>query len=58
MVHEPGEDSNFARLSIFRRARMGHTDEEMTQKYTHVIEEDARQVAAEFDRYLRPTVNT
>lgn len=29
-----------------RRARMGHTDEEMTPRYTHVIEKDAREVAA------------
>ena len=38
----------------FRRARMGHTDEEMTPRYTHVVEEDAREVAASFDQFLLP----
>ncbi len=33
---------------------MGHTDEEMTPRYTHVIEEDAREVAASFDQFLLP----
>lgn len=37
-----------------RRARIGHTDDEMTLRYTHVIEEDARKVAADFDGFLLP----
>jgi len=37
-----------------RRSRMGHTDDEMTQRYTHVIDDDARQVAAGFDQFLLP----
>lgn len=37
-----------------RRARMGHTDEEMTLRYTHVIDSDAREVASNFDRILSP----
>jgi integrase len=37
-----------------RRARMGHTDEEMTLRYTHVIDEDARLVASNFDQFLLP----
>ncbi len=37
-----------------RRARMGHTDEEMTLRYTHVIDEDARRVASNFDQFLLP----
>jgi len=39
-----------------RRARLGHTDEEMTLLYTHVINDDARQVAAGFDQFLLPEV--
>jgi integrase len=37
-----------------KRARMGHTEDEMTLRYTHVIEEDARKVAAGFDQFLLP----
>lgn len=37
-----------------RRARLGHTDEEMTLRYTHVIDDDARQIAAGFDQFLLP----
>lgn len=37
-----------------KRSRMGHTEDEMTLRYTHVIEEDARKVAAGFDRFLLP----
>lgn len=37
-----------------RRARMGHTDDEMTLKYTHVIDDNARQIAAGFDQFLFP----
>lgn len=37
-----------------KRARMGHTEDEMTLRYTHVIEEDARKVAAGFDNFLLP----
>jgi integrase len=37
-----------------RRARLGHTDEEMTLRYTHVINDDARQIAAGFDQFLLP----
>jgi integrase len=39
-----------------RRQRMGHVDEEMTLRYTHVIEDAAKDVAAEFDKILLPEV--
>ena len=35
---------------------MGHVDEEMTLRYTHVIEDAAKDVAAEFDKMLLPEV--
>lgn len=37
-----------------RLERMGHTEESMTMRYTHIIEEDARKVAADFDGFLLP----
>jgi integrase len=37
-----------------RLARMGHMEEEMTLKYTHVIDAAAREVARGFDQLLLP----
>lgn len=39
-----------------RIKRMGHTDQNMTQIYTHVVDEDARKIAAQFDDYILPEV--
>lgn len=38
-----------------REQRMGHSSFEMTKKYTHVLGEDARRVAAQFDEVLFPS---
>lgn len=37
-----------------RRARLGHTDDEMTLRYSHVMDDDARSVAAMYDQFLLP----
>lgn len=39
-----------------RLARMGHTEEEMTLRYTHVIDTAAREVASGFDQFLLPEI--
>jgi integrase len=39
-----------------RQQRLGHTQAEMTLSiYTHVVDEDAREVAERFDKYLAPS---
>lgn len=41
-----------------RQQRMGHASAEITlSRYTHVIDEDARAVAASFDRFISPTTS-
>ena len=37
-----------------RLERMGHTEESMTMIYTHIIDDDARQIAAQYDQFLLP----